>query len=230
MSDFDEVADGYEQITDEAMGLPGNDHDYFERYKMRYLKPLFEKRKKETGRKIKLLDYGCGVGLMAETIFKTIPEVIIHGFDVSSRSIANVKPWLKSGGNRFTSELKELDYDYDFALLCTVMHHVELDERAQVVQNIYERLSPGGGLIILEMNMKNPLVKSFIARIPYDKDAIMLTTKEAETYLKEGGFKNVWSKYIVFFPKQLAHLRFLDKYLGWVPLGAQFITAGEKGD
>lgn len=166
MSDFDKTADGYEQITDEAIALPGNDHDYFERYKTRYLKPLFEKRQKETGRKIKLLDYGCGVGLMAETICKTIPEVVIHGFDVSPRSIANVKPWLKSGGNRFTSELKELDYDYDFALLCTVIHHVELDERAQVVRNIYERLSPGGGTNNLRNEYEKPACKKVYCSNP----------------------------------------------------------------
>lgn len=77
-----------------------------------------------TSNPLKILDYGCGVGLFSKTIYDAFNNIIIHGFDVSSKSIDQVPEEIRTGRNFFTSNLAELDSDYDIALLITVLHHV----------------------------------------------------------------------------------------------------------
>ena len=153
----------------------------------------------------------------------------IHGFDVSSESIKQVPNEIRTGKNFFTSSLSELEGDYDIALLVTVLHHVvPVSERPGVMQNIFRRLKPGGKLIIIEHNLKNPLTRKIVMNSKVDENAIMLEPSECKNLLRDAGFRDISSKYIVFFPKQLAFLRFMDKIFSRVPLGAQYMTYGIK--
>ncbi|MBQ7578842.1 MAG: hypothetical protein IJT21_11325 [Synergistaceae bacterium] len=76
--------------------------------------------------------------------------------------------------------------------------------------------------------MTNPLTRKLVNNSPVDDDAIMLNISECKNLLTCAGFKNISGKYIVFFPKQLAGLRFLDKFISRIPLGAQHMTCGGK--
>ena len=153
-AEFDSFAQEYSQELEKELSacLPGNPHEYYEQYKIFYLRKIFESQRKKSQQKLKILDYGCGIGIFAKAIFDSIPDVTIHGFDVSSKSIECVSPELQKGNNFFTSNLDELDSDYDIAMLITVLHHVvPKSERPGVMQNIYKRLKPGGKLIIIEL-------------------------------------------------------------------------------
>lgn len=109
-----------------------------------------------------------------------------------------------------------------------MLHHIPVDERIDVIQNIYKRLRNGGKLYIIEHNMRNPVTKQTVGRCSFDDDAVMLSCRETERLLHDAGFEDIHSRYIVFFPKKFAGLRFLDRGLGWLPLGAQFLAAGKK--
>ena len=153
----------------------------------------------------------------------------IHGFDVSSESIKQVPNEIRTGKNFFTSSLSELEGDYDIALLVTVLHHVvPVSERPGVMQNIFRRLKPGGKLIIIEHNLKNPLTRKITMNSKVDAEAVMLEPSECKSLLRDAGFSGISSKYIEFFPKQLSALKFLDKIFSWMPLGAQYMTCGSK--
>ena len=234
MSDFNDVADNYNDIVNEALMeeqralFHGSDHEYFNQYKMFYLKPLFfdsSNVKKE----IKILDYGCGVGILSSMLGRTIPAAVIHGFDISEKSIADVPKAMKESTRfRFTNNLSELDNDYGFSILSTVLHHVPLVGRSEVLSNIYQRLKVGGKIIIIEHNMKNPLTRQTVKACSFDDDAIMMNVPEVKKLLLDAGYKNIQSRYIVFFPKMLSGFRFIDRCLTWCPIGAQFLVWGEK--
>ena len=114
-------------------------------------------------------------------------------------------------------------------MLITVLHHViPVSERPGVINNIYKRLKPGGKLIINEVNMTNPLMRKFVNSLSLDANAVMLKPRECINLLTHAGFRNINNKYVIFFPKQLSRLRFLDKFISWLPLGAQYLTIGEK--
>ena len=158
-----------------------------------------------------------------------MPDMTLHGFDVSEESIRNVPDELRIRSNLFTSRLDDLDDDYDAALLVTVLHHVlPKNERRIVMQNIYTRLRAGGKLIIIEHNMKNPLTRKLVTYSEIDRDAVMLEPSESRELLEAAGFTGISRKYIVFFPKQLSCFRFMDRYISWLPLGAQYMVYGSK--
>ena len=231
--EFDQFAESYSDNIDDTLsvGLKGNPHEYFNQYKIYYLRKIFNEQKKLTSSPLKILDYGCGVGLFSMTMFNAFPDIVIHGFDVSVESIKQVPQEIRTGSNIFTDSLKDLDSGYDIALLVTVLHHVvPVSERPGVMQNIYSRLKPGGKLIIIEHNMKNPLTRKIVTckDNKVDADAVMLDVQECRDLLKGAGFRNITGQYIEFFPKQLAFMRFVDRFISWLPLGAQHMTSGTK--
>ena len=223
-NEFDDIAGDYSELVETGMVLKGSDHEYFNQYKLFYLEPYMKKLHGE----FKLLDYGCGVGLLSRTIQSRFPRAAIHGFDVSAESIDNVDLELRNKSqNRFCSNLEDLDEDYDIAILSTVLHHVPISERMDVIGNIYKRLKKYGLLIVFEHNMKNPLTRKSVAACPFDNEAVMLTLSECEKLLK-GMFSSINSKYVTFFPEQLRKLWFIDKYIGWLPMGAQYMIVAAK--
>lgn len=222
---FDDIAEKYSELIEDGMILKGNSHEYFNQYKLFYLKPYFI----SYNGKVKVLDYGCGVGLLSQKIQEYFPQAVIHGFDVSSESIDNISDKLRNKqDNLFTTAIEDLHYDYDIAILSTVLHHVSLEEREQVVENIYCKLRTGGKLVIFEHNMLNPLTRKSVEACPFDKDAIMISLSQTKALLRSIGFGNISSRYVTFFPEQLRRLWGIDKYISWLPLGAQYMVVATK--
>lgn len=219
--EFDNYAQNYEDLLKQGMVLKGSDHAYFEEYKIRYLKKYLFNSKK-------MLDYGCGIGKLDETISKHFSDLSIHGFDISPISIEAVSSKLKENKkNRFVFSKDELDCDYDNVLLVTMLHHVEIDKREEVLKDAWNKVKLGGNLIIIEHNMMNPLTKKSVKTSPLDVNAHMLSNKECKKLVSilDAPIK---SSYIVFWPKQLRFMQFADKMLEWIPLGAQYMVVVKK--
>ena len=219
-AEFNSYASNYDKMLEKGMILPGSDHAYFEQYKLFYLRPYLKQCHK-------LLDYGCGIGCLSQAIQDVYPNMVIHGYDISKDSIANVSPTLLHDHNRFVSNRDDLDADYDVVLLITMLHHVTLDERSDVMLDAAHRVKPGGVLIIIEHNMLNFLTKRSVDACPMDKDAVMLSVKESKQ-LTSLVFPKVESRYIIFWPKQLRFMRFTDVLLRKIPLGAQYMVVCRK--
>ncbi len=223
MSDFDYIADSYRDDVESGMILKGNNHDYFQEYKMIYIGNIMKQYKVK-----KLLDYGCGIGTLSCIIHRTFPEAIIHGFDISAKSIENVPSELKQQSNYFTSNYDTLDDDYDLVIVSTVLHHVPLEDRREVMKKIHGTLKQHGHIVIIEHNMVNPLTRMSVKKCSFDVNAKMLSIKECIQLVEDTQFQNVSYRYITFFPKQLSFMRFIDLYIGWLPLGAQYMIVGER--
>jgi len=218
MTIFDEKAKEYQDELEKGMIIKGMHHDYFVDYKMYYLSSILKNAKK-------VLDYGCGIGLLSDAIKRKFPNLIVHGFDISSESIEYANK-IKKEEIFFTDSLEALDDDYDVVLLVTVLHHVPIEERQNVIKNINKCLKTNGQLIVIEHNVINPLTRKSIDLCPLDKDAIMLKKKETKKLLNN--FNNVKGKYITFWPQKLCFMRCVDRFIGWIPLGAQYMCIGIK--
>ena len=59
-------------------------------------------------------------------------------------------------------------------------------------------------------------------RIPFDRDAIMMSSRVAHRLLSSQGFEVLRVDYLFVFPRILRTLRFLEPALSRLPLGAQF--------
>jgi 2-polyprenyl-3-methyl-5-hydroxy-6-metoxy-1,4-benzoquinol methylase len=221
MSRFDGFAQAYKDVLDQSLTLSGETGDYFAQYKARYVceqvvGPGFSGR---------VLDFGCGVGLLSECLKAQLPLAAIHGFDVSGESIRRIHGDLRATGV-FTSDEAALVAPYDVIVLSNVLHHVMPSARQGTMRAIGERLATGGRLVVFEHNPLNPVTRWIVKRSPLDEDAVLLPRRETAALMAGAGMRAVRQSYIVFFPRPLAWLRGLERFLGPCPLGAQYAVVG----
>lgn len=220
--DFDRFAGEYARVLDGSLSMSGEDSSYFAEYKALYLKrvlgPSFSG---------KVLDFGCGVGLLAHYLRIHLPEAHIDGFDVSQDSVAKVEAALSSRG-LFTSALEDLPRNYDLIVIANVMHHVTPQQRPGVLQDLAGRLRVGGLISIFEHNPANPITRWVVEHCPFDDDAILLRPREAAAILEAAGLRLTRRDYIVFMPSFMGRLRALEARLGWLALGAQYVILAAK--
>ena len=221
MAEFDAFAATYEHALDASIGITGESFDYFAQYKAAYIA-----RKVVLPGPAKILDYGCGVGLLAKHLRTLMPEKRIDGFDPSEESILRVDSELRVRGT-FTSELYSIGQDYDVIVIANVLHHVRPAERRELLQDVAGRLRAGGKLLIFEHNPLNPLTRRAVSQCVFDGDAVLLPQVETRGYFPAAKFR-VQRDYIVFFPRLLSWFRFLEPFLAWCPLGAQYVVTATK--
>lgn len=223
MAEFDAFAATYEESLDASIGITGESFDYFARYKAEYIA-----RNVLSAGPAKILDYGCGVGLLSRHLRDLMLGKRVDGFDPSVESIARVSAELRSEGI-FTSDLDEIGRDYDAIAIANVLHHVRPPERQELIDGVASRLVPGGKLVIFEHNPMNPLTRRVVSQCVFDEDAILLPQRETRRYFRAEKFR-VRRDYIVFFPRFLSWLRPLEPSLAWCPLGAQYAVVATKAD
>lgn len=222
MTEFDLFAKSYRELVDKSVRVSGESAEYFAAYKARYVASTFESTKIKT-----VLDYGCGIGTLAEQLRSHIPAARIDGFDPSEDSVGRIPPSLLKQGS-YTSNLDSLENGYDLIVISNVLHHVEPVRRPSVVAQAFSKLAPGGRLVIFEHNPINPLTRWAVSQCPFDSDAILLRNSEVRSLLEKSELQKLRRDFIVFFPHWLAAFRPIERHLSWLPLGAQFVFSGVR--
>lgn len=158
------------------------------------------------------------------------PEAELHGFDVSGESIALAKDAYPNVSFSVIDDtaLPTGNEMFDVALAACVYHHISPVERADWTREVFNKLKPGGVFFIFEHNPLNPLTLKAVRECPFDDDAILLPKKESVHLMRDAGFETVEADFIVFFPRMLAGLRPLERFLTKFPLGAQYAVIGHK--
>ena len=221
LENFDKFAGEYKTILDESLKLSGEKGEYFSEYKANCIARCVGKD--FSG---KILDYGCGIGLLSEILLKHFPHATIDGADISAASIEQVPAYLKKQGH-FTSDVNLLPQDYDLIVITNVLHHIEAPERGAVIAKLQKLIKNKGKIMVFEHNPFNPLTRKIVRESPLDKGVVLLPFPETLSYLKKAGFKHLQLNYIVFFPKFLSGLRKYEPWLAWLPLGAQYTAIGQ---
>jgi hypothetical protein len=67
-------------------------------------------------------------------------------------------------------------------------------------------------------------------RIPFDRDAVPVSPREARRLLDAHGFRCGATRSLFWFPRVLAALRPLERSLARVPLGAQYWVLARRVD
>jgi SAM-dependent methyltransferase len=218
---FDRFATTYESVHARNVRITGESSDYFAAYKASYI------ARKLARTSCQVLDYGCGIGLLARHLMGQIRAKQIDGFDPSVASLDRVDKALLSQGV-FTSDPAKLRSDYEVIVLANVLHHVKPADRQDLICRLAARLACDGKLFIFEHNPANPLTCWAVGRCPFDEDAILLPPAEAAGYFLSGELHLAERDYIVFFPRWLAALRPFEASLRWCPLGAQYVLVAVK--
>src|ERR1051326_3326036 len=151
MAEFDPYSENYRELVTESVRASGEPSEYFAAHKAKYLL-----RKFGSGKIGSVLDYGCGVGALAEQLRSVLPEARIDGFDPSQGSLNRVPASLRRGGE-FQSDLTQLPGNYDLVVMANVLHHVQPSARVCVVEYAFAKLRPEGRIVVFEHNPMNPL-------------------------------------------------------------------------
>jgi SAM-dependent methyltransferase len=109
-----------------------------------------------------------------------------------------------------------------------VFHHIESERRADALSYLHRSLSPGGYFAFWENNPWNPGTRLVMRRIPFDRDAQLLSPPAARTLLARAGFEILSTDFLFIFPRALAELRPLEAALSRVPAGGQYMVLARK--
>lgn len=224
--EFDDYARSYNELTDRALAISGENRLFFAAARMRWLLGLLRERGIPTG---SVLDYGCGTGGSIPFFYSILDATSVIGVDTSRESLrlAAARAHLQR-----TQLVLTKDYvpkgDVDLVFCNGVFHHIHPDERRGAVHRIHNSLRPGGLFAFWENNPLNPAVRYMMRRNPLDKNAIAIRPSEGRVLLRDGHFDLLLTHYVFFFPRWLAQLRCFEPCVCRVALGAQYLLLGRK--
>ncbi len=216
MAEFDGFAGDYRALLDAQVGSAG----YFADAKAAFLARRFGRAYEG-----KVLDFGCGVGLVSAAMQSRWPACRLTGLDPSTESLALAASALPRPA-RLIAALEEAGAGFDLIVVSCVLHHIPPSDRAATVRALAARLSPRGSLVVFEHNPANPLTRRVVATCPFDEGVTLLWPGETRRWLRSAGLRRVDLAYISFVPPQLAPLRPLEGLLAGLPVGGQYAMVG----
>jgi ubiquinone/menaquinone biosynthesis C-methylase UbiE len=226
-AEFDDIASRYNAEVVENLGSFDRFRDSMLYYKSRYLKYLLPETPKA------ILDYGCGIGMNMPYLREYFPDTELFGCDISRESILLAKENVK--GCAFyaietAEDLKIYKDKIDCVFISCVLHHIPFEEHEKWIGGLYNVLKKGGHMVIFENNMKNPLTRKFVEKIPLDKNARMLDAAYGADILRKafGAEAPVKLGYAYFFPWRNRIFTWIEHKLFRLPLGAQYYVIAKK--
>jgi SAM-dependent methyltransferase len=220
VSAFDAYSSDYDEALARGLSVSGEDKRWFARERIAFLGGCL----RELGvRPATVLDFGCGTGTATPFLVGELGVAEVVGVDSSERSLEVARAQHGEWPVRFvTAAAFRADASFSLAYCNGVLHHVPPAERPRVVRRIRDSLMPGGLFSLWENNPWNPGARYVMWRIPFDRDAVMLSARGARRLLEAGGLEIVRTDHLFVFPRALRALRFLEPPLRGTPIGAQY--------
>lgn len=229
-AEFDKYVEHYENMRVKSTGFSGFPTHYFDEYKIR---AIARELPDLVNKQISILNFGCGTGKSEPFFFKHFKNATITGIDLSRKSVEYAKGKHQSLSERvnfenYDGKKIEVQAKSDIILVANVFHHIEFELHTNVLAQIKEQLNIGGHLFIFEHNPANPLTQKSVRDCEFDINARLLTPNYTQKLLNDSGYKNIEIKFTLFFPGLLRMLVPLEKYMSWLPLGAQYYAHAIK--
>lgn len=223
--DFNEHKNTYVKTIEDSLKFTGKEHDFFTRVKADFLKNLVKKHLPDA-KKPKLLDIGCGHGLIHKHLKEANYDIVgVEMADEVLELAKNANPevtYFNHDGTTLPFESQQ----FDVAITICVMHHVPPFQWVSFLQEMKRVVKRGGLAIVFEHNPYNPFTRYIVANNILDEDAVLLSSFRLKKLMLQVGFERVRSKNILFTPFANKIFRMLDSALGRIPLGAQYYSLG----
>jgi SAM-dependent methyltransferase len=224
---FEKYNDDYKDLVRNSIAFIGQDLDFFSEFKAKILLSLAEKYLGDISG-LKILDVGCGVGITDH--YLTDHFLKVYGVDITKSCIkkaAQLNP--KADYRSYGGEVLPFsDKSMDVTFAICVLHHIPPAEIEKFIQEMKRVTKKDGLIIIFEHNPFNPLTNYAVNHCELDDDAILLRMGKTKRLISKNAIRLVEKKFILFTPFRGAFFNFLDRILGWLPLGAQYYVAGKK--
>ena len=229
-AEFDRFADEYRSLHARNIAISGEDPEFFAEYKIR---DLAAESRTHYGAHFAptILDFGAGIGSSVPYFCKHLPRAQITCLDVSRRS-------LEVGEGRFPGQARFVHFDgvhipfpdgsFDIVFAACVFHHIKHEEHESLFAEFHRVLGLKGMVIVFEHNPYNPLTVRAVNTCAFDENARLITGRAMRRRLYAAGFRNVRLRYRIFFPHALGAIRALERWMRWLPLGAQYYAVALK--
>jgi SAM-dependent methyltransferase len=224
---FDRHAEGYREAVERSIAFSGKDLDFFTRAKARVLLELAER----VGRpeELAFLDVGCGPGETDQFLEGRVQR--LAGVDVAPEMVERARrsnPWAEYRGYAVGEPLPYENGSFDVCFAICVFHHVDQAQRIPLVEEMIRACRPGGMVALFEHNPLNPLTRKAVRDCEFDRDAELLSRREASRLLNRAGLANPIGRYIEFSTSDSGLFRAIEARLGWLPFGAQYAVYAHR--
>jgi SAM-dependent methyltransferase len=232
-SEFDQFARNYESLHNANLSLVGADTKEFLQAKLKLCAILAKEFGSPRTEGKLFLDYGCGIGRLRQEFHNWFDSTWHYvGVDPSQASVQEAQnTFIEGAASTFHTlgEWQKESETYDVALAACVFHHIVPSARQGTLQELWGRMNPGGILIIWEHNPWNPVTRRLVNTCPFDADAVLLSLSEMKAIWESMRVNSMsGSRYVTFFPGPLRALKPLERFLGWLPIGGQWVFWAKK--
>jgi SAM-dependent methyltransferase len=229
-SEFDAYAQSYKDIINRGAAITGESFEYFIGVRVALVIAELGGSSAQS-RTQRILDFGCGIGATEQVFRQNFPGATLHGIDESPESLKAAEALGVPGATFHLAESTRLPFeDASFDLIYSngTMHHIDHAKHAAVLGDLARVLRPGGNLFIFENNPLNPVMVRAMRQNPFDANARMLFPWYLRQAISNTGIWARRPRYYAFYPKHLKAIRWTERYLERLPLGAQYYVRGTK--
>jgi ubiquinone/menaquinone biosynthesis C-methylase UbiE len=214
--------------VNDSIAFSGLTVEYLTHRKARVLVSLTSSLPSSLG--IKSLDVGCGIGnihpLFGDRLGRLYGVDVAQGaLDKAARANPSVCYKVYSG-----SRLPFDDSFFDFCYSICVLHHIAPAKWLDFMREIHRVTKTSGLVAIIEHNPFNPLTLLAVNRCSFDRDAVLLKSGMVKHLLNQAGFEELNCRYMLFTPFRGSWAERLDDFLGFLPVGAQYLVSARKTD
>jgi len=223
---FDVYADDYDVALARGISVSGEKKDYFAQRRIEWLRDCL---KLFSAPVRNLMDFGCGTGSSSRLFFDILGIEYFVGMDQSEKSLEIARREHSSTRSQYLLfDAYQPCGQFDLVFCNGVFHHIPPLDRAAAVDYILRSLRPGGLFAFWENNPWNPGTRYVMSRIPFDRDAITLSSPEARQVLRLGGFEVLRTDFLFIFPRILHWCRWIEPLCSRLPLGTQYQVLSRK--
>lgn len=229
-AEFDAFADEYQLAHACNIRASGESPEFFHEYKVADVATVLGPASADT--RLRILDFGCGVGNSLPHFRRHFPRSDITGLDVSQKSLAVARQRFPEIGSLVhldgAGPLPLPSQSFDVIFAACVFHHIDSSEHLPLFQEWHRVLKPGGTAFVFEHNPFNPLTVRAVNTCAFDANAVLIKPRRLTSMLEQAGLAYARCCYRIFFPHALRRLRPVESYLGWLPLGAQYRVSARR--
>lgn len=210
----------YQDNIAKNRAISGDAATFFAEYQAQKLAEWFPG---EIERKISILDFGCGDGLMTSFVQHIFVNAAITGIDTDAQRIALAKD-MHEGIHFICADIETAQpfapASFDLIYSTEVFHHLPLEKQAYYVALLMQLLKPGGTLIIFELNPLNLVTVYRFKTNPLEQHAQLITPWRLRRLLAPYGCTKI--RFYDFC------LRTLEPYLTRFPFGGLYAVSVRK--